>query len=483
MRGIHIRRILGLAGTCLLIESIFILIAYLVALYYEESKAIAVLGAFAFTAFSGALLLYSNKHVVKEELSIRDSFIAVSTIWLFMSLFGTLPYIFSNTIPNYVNALFETISGFTTTGSSILSDIEALPKSILFWRAETHWLGGMGIIVLVVAVMPFIKKNGINLMIMEGAFLSVDKIKPKLIDMARQFWGIYILLTGLETLLLKLAGMSWFDSVCHSFATTATGGFSTKNTSLIDFSPTIQYIVIIFMFLSGMNFALHILLIMGKTRSVFKNEEFKWYLGLSIGIPLLIALFALKTFNFDFELAYRHALFQIVSIITATGFASADYELWPNICIVLVFLSMFIGASVGSTGGGIKIARYVIAFKKIKQIFVKMLNPSYIHPVKYNNKVLPQTLVHSVSTYIVIYFIVFLVGSLIMTFLGSDIKTATSSIITTLGGIGPGIGNIGPTENFASISVLGKLYLCFNMILGRLEIFPLLIIGTKAFYK
>jgi len=483
MRGIHIRRILGLAGTCLLIESIFILIAYLVALYYEESKAIAVLGAFAFTAFSGALLLYSNKHVVKEELSIRDSFIAVSTIWLFMSLFGTLPYIFSNTIPNYVNALFETISGFTTTGSSILSDIEALPKSILFWRAETHWLGGMGIIVLVVAVMPFIKKNGINLMIMEGAFLSVDKIKPKLIDMARQFWGIYILLTGLETLLLKLAGMSWFDSVCHSFATTATGGFSTKNTSLIDFSPTIQYIVIIFMFLSGMNFALHILLIMGKPRSVFKNEEFKWYLGLSIGIPLLIALFALKTFNFDFELAYRHALFQIVSIITATGFASADYELWPNICIVLVFLSMFIGASVGSTGGGIKIARYVIAFKKIKQIFVKMLNPSYIHPVKYNNKVLPQTLVHSVSTYIVIYFIVFLVGSLIMTFLGSDIKTATSSIITTLGGIGPGIGNIGPTENFASISVLGKLYLCFNMILGRLEIFPLLIIGTKAFYK
>lgn len=483
MRGIHIRRILGLAGTCLLIESIFILIAYFVALYYEESKAIAVLGAFVFTAFSGAFLLYSNKHVLKEELSIRDSFIAVSTIWLFMSLFGTLPYIFSNTIPNYVNALFETISGFTTTGSSILSDIEALPKSILFWRAETHWLGGMGIIVLVVAVMPFIKKNGINLMIMEGAFLSVDKIKPKLIDMARQFWGIYILLTGLETLLLKLAGMSWFDSVCHSFATTATGGFSTKNTSLIDFSPTIQYIVIIFMFLSGMNFALHILLIMGKPRFVFKNEEFKWYLGLSIGIPLLIALFALKTFNFDFELAYRHALFQIVSIITATGFASADYELWPNICIVLVFLSMFIGASVGSTGGGIKIARYVIAFKKIKQIFVKMLNPSYIHPVKYNNKVLPQTLVHSVSTYIVIYFIVFLFGSLIMTFLGSDIKTATSSIITTLGGIGPGIGNIGPTENFASISVLGKLYLCFNMILGRLEIFPLLIIGTKAFYK
>lgn len=483
MRGIHIRRILGLAGTCLLIESIFILIAYLVALYYEESKAIAVLGAFAFTAFSGALFLYSNKHVVKEELSIRDSFIAVSIIWVLMSLFGTLPYIFSNTIPNYVNALFETISGFTTTGSSILSDIEALPKSILFWRAETHWLGGMGIIVLVVAVMPFIKKNGINLMIMEGAFLSVDKIKPKLIDMARQFWGIYILLTGLETLFLKLAGMSWFDSVCHSFATTATGGFSTKNTSLIDFSPTIQYIVIIFMFLSGMNFALHILLIMGKPRSVFKNEEFKWYLGLSIGIPLLIALFALKTFNFDFELAYRHALFQIVSIITATGFASADYELWPNICIVLVFLSMFIGASVGSTGGGIKIARYVIAFKKIKQIFVKMLNPSYIYPVKYNNKVLPQTLVHSVSTYIVIYFIVFLVGSLIMTFLGSDIKTATSSIITTLGGIGPGIGNIGPTENFASVSMLGKLYLCFNMILGRLEIFPLLIIGTKAFYK
>lgn len=483
MRGLHIKRICSILSFCLFIEGIFMLLAFFVSLYFGESIYLSLFASFGITSLSSLLLLVYSKSTIKSELSLKDSFLAVVLVWVFISLFGTLPYIISQSIPNFVNALFETVSGFTTTGSSILSDIEALPKSILFWRAETHWLGGMGIIVLVVAVIPFIKRNGINLMVMEGAFLSVDKIKPKLIDVARRFWAIYIALTGLETILLKIAGMNWFDALCHSFATIATGGFSTKNTSLIDFSPSIQYIVIVFMFLSGMNFALHFLLLLGRFKKVFRNEELRWYTGLTLGISLVIAVFALKVFNNDFELAFRHSLFQVVSLITCTGFASADYELWPNVCVALIFSTMFIGACVGSTGGGIKVARYVIAFKKLRGTFYKITNPYTIVSIKYNKNVLSETLLNSISSFIVIYFLTFIVGTIIMTATGLDIKSSSSSVITTLGGIGPGIGIIGPTENFADISIFGKLYLSFNMILGRLEIFPILVLFSKAFYR
>jgi len=483
MRGVHIKRISGLLSFCLFIESVFMLLAYFVALYFGETNPLAILEAFFITFITSFGLFIYVRNNVKSELSLKDSFVAVVLVWLLICLFGTLPYVLSRQIPSFVNALFETVSGFTTTGSSILNDIEALPKSLLFWRAETHWLGGMGIIVLVVAVIPFIKRNGINLMVMEGAFLSVDKIKPKLIDVARRFWGIYISLTGIETVLLKIFGMNWYDALCHSFATIATGGFSTKNTSLIDFSPAIQYIVIVFMFLSGMNFALHFLVVLGKYRKVWRNEEFRWYTGLSLGISLVIALFALNVFNNDFELAFRHALFQVVSIITATGFASADYEVWPTVCVALIFCSMFIGACVGSTGGGVKVARYVVVFKKIKCMFYRLANPNAVMTVKYNKNTLSETLVNSISSFVTIYFLTFIVGTIIMTATGLDIKSSSSSIITTLGGIGPGIGIIGPTENFADISVFGKIYLSFNMILGRLEIFPILVLFSKSFYR
>lgn len=459
------------------------LLAFFVSLYFGENIYLSLLTSVGITTFISFLLFLYSKNSIKSELSLKDSFLAVVLVWLLISLFGTLPYILSSSIPHFIDALFETVSGFTTTGSSILNDIEALPKSILFWRAETHWLGGMGIIVLVVAVLPFIKRNGINLMVMEGAFLSVDKIKPKLIDVARRFWAIYIALTGLETICLKIAGMNWYDALCHSFATIATGGFSTKNTSLIDYSASIQYIVIFFMFVSGMNFALHFLLLLGKYRKMFKNEEFRWYTGLTFGISLVIALFALDVFHGDFELAFRQALFQVVSIITATGFASADYEIWPNVCVTLIFASMFIGACVGSTGGGIKVARYIIAFKRIRRAFKRITNPHTVISIKYNKNAISETLVNSISSFIVIYFATFVIGSIIMTATGLDIKSSASSIITTLGGIGPGIGIIGPTENFATISGFGKVYLSFNMILGRLEIFPILVLFSKSFYR
>lgn len=483
MKFIHLNRILGVVGFCLFIESLFMLIPFFVAVYFSEIVAVYLLEAFGFTCILSLLIMYYSKRSVKNELTLKDSFVVVLLAWIFISILGTLPYILTQSIPNFVDALFETISGFTTTGSSILNNIEALPKSVLFWRAETHWLGGMGILVLVVAVLPLIKKNGINLMVMEGAFLSVDKIKPKLIDVARQFWGIYIVLTGFETVLLKIFGMNWYDALCHSFATIATGGFSTKNTSLIDFSPAIQYTVTMFMFLSGMNFALHFLILNGRYRKVLKNEELRWYIGLTLVISLLISIFALGVFNNDFELSFRHSLFQVVSIITATGFASADYEIWPNVCVTLIFCSMFIGACVGSTGGGIKIARYIVVFKYIRSLFHRMVNPNIITSVKYSKKALSNTLVTSIIAFVVIYFITFIGGTLIMTATGLDIKSSSSSIITTLGGIGPGIGIIGPTENFSSISVFGKIYLSFNMILGRLEIFPILVLFTKAFYR
>ena len=294
---------------------------------------------------------------------------------------------------------------------------------------------------------------------------------------------IYVIFTFLETVFLRLGGMNWFDSLCHSFATIATGGFSTYNTSLIDCSSYIQYVVIFFMLISGMNFALHYKLIFGNSKSIFKNEELKAYLFIIFIVSVLISFNVLSNYGNDFEESFRQSLFQVVSIITATGFASADYELWPVFSISLIFFVMFIGACVGSTGGGIKVARYVVVFKKINLIFQEMVSPHKVSVLKYNNHAVNVRFQTTIGSFIILYFVTFLVGSIFMTLCGLDIKSAASSVITTLGGIGPGLGDVGPTDNFSGISVIGKLYLSFNMIIGRLEIIPFFVLLSKSFYR
>jgi len=453
-----------------------------VALIYHEKILSPILLSFAITMGTGLILFSFNKIVNLEKFTIKESFLITAFTWLIVPLFGTLPYLLSHSIPGFINAFFESVSGFTTTGSSILIDIEALPKGILFWRATTHWIGGMGIIVLVVAIMPYLKIGGSHLMIAEGSFFGVEKIKPKLIDVAKQLWLIYVILTAAETLLLTLAGMNLFDSICHSFATIATGGFSTKNSSIIDMSPTIQYIIIVFMTLSGINFTLHFFVLNRRFKPIFKDEELKAYLIIIFIITGILTLYVHKQYH-DWENSFRQSLFQVSSIITATGFASADYELWPGFTHTILFLTMFIGACVGSTGGGIKVARYVIAFKQFKPIFKKMASPNSIVVTKYNGVKLTSPAIQSVFAFISVYFLTFVAGTLFMCFLKVDIITSASSVITTLGGIGPGFGAVGPVDNFFGLPDLGKLYLSFNMLMGRLEIFSFLVIFQPSFYR
>ncbi|MBI9054104.1 MAG: TrkH family potassium uptake protein [Bacteroidales bacterium] len=482
MKSIHIPLVLNIVGICLIIESLFIAIDIPISLIYNDGTLIPLIESFGITMIFGLIIFYITKSKLVKKPSIKESFLIVTFSWLFISLFGTLPYILSSSIPSFIDSFFETVSGFTTTGSSVVNDIEALPKSILFWRSETHWIGGMGIIALVVVLLPYLKVSGHHLFSAEGSFFSNEKTHPRLINVAKRLWGTYILLTLFETLALMLAKMNWFDAICHSFATIATGGFSTKNSSIAEYSATIQYIITLFMFLSGMNFILHISILNGKFKRILKNEEWRMYVIIVVGVTLILTFS-----NFDFynniEHSFRQSLFQVVSIITATGFISENYELWPQFSILITFLIMFVGACVGSTGGGIKIARHIILIKSFKIQFQKLLHPNAITPIRYNKKIISEKGLNSISSFIIIYFLTFIFGSFVMMATGLDVKSASSSVITTLGGIGPGLGLVGPVNNFADISAIGKGYLSFNMILGRLEIISVLSLFTRNFYK
>ena len=482
MKGIHLSIIIHIIGICLILESLFLLLVIPISLIYNDGTLIPILESTAITLFSGLALYFSTLKERYSKPAIKDSFLIVTLSWLFMSLFGTLPYFFSGTIHTFADALFETVSGFTTTGSSVITDIEALPKGILFWRSETHWIGGMEIIALVVVILPSLKISGNHLFSAEGSFFSMEKIKPKLIDVAKRLWFIYILLTLAETILLIIAKMNWFDAICHSFGTIATGGFSTKNTSIADYSATIQYIIIVFMFLSGMNFILHYLFFHGKFKKTFKNEQLRAYFLIVMIVSIILTINNLSYYK-DIENSFRQSLFQVVSIITATGFTSADYEQWTQFSVTLIFFIMFIGACVGSTGGGIKIARHIVLIKSLKAHFRKIIHPNVVAPVRYNDKTLNVQAINSISSFIMIYFLTFAIGSFLMMAIGLDAKSASSSVITTLGGIGPGLGIVGPVKNFASLPDIGKFYLSFNMILGRLEIISVLTLFTRSFYK
>ena len=482
MKNIHISVVIHFIGLCLCIESIFMLLGVSISFIYHDGAAISLLESFAITFLFGIILYFGTNSNKNEKPHIKESFLIVTFSWIFISLFGTLPYLLSHSISNFADALFETVSGFTTTGSSILNDIESLPKSILFWRSETHWIGGMGIIALVVAVLPSLEISGNHLFSAEGAFFQIEKIHPRLVDVVKRLWIIYILLTLSEILILIAAKMDWFDAVCHSFGTIATGGFSTKNSSLAEYSPAIQYIVATFMFLAGTNFILLYLALKGNFRKVIQNEEWKTYLFIILGITLIATYYNYPLYK-TIESSFRHTLFQVISILSATGFSTADYEQWVYVAKYLLFFTMFIGACVGSTGGGIKIARYLILLKSIRVQLKKAIHPNAIIPMHYNGKLFDEKMLASITSFIIIYFLTFIIGSFFMMIIGLDPQSAFSSTITTLGGIGPGFGSVGPLDNFSSIPVLGKYYLSFNMILGRLEIISVLSLFRRSFYK
>jgi len=480
---LDIRLVFNIMGFLLMMEGVFMLLGLPFALYYRDPKAWTLPLSFLITSGAGSLLWYLTRHKSKTQINKREGFLVVSMAWFITSLFGTLPYLISGAIPSLTNAFFETMSGFTTTGATILTDIEALPKGILFWRSMTHWVGGMGIIVLSVAVLPFLGIGGMQLYTAEMPGITKDKLHPRITETAKRLWGIYLILTLAQAFLLMLGNMSLFDSLCHAFGTMATGGFSTKNDSIAGFSPYIQYVIILFMILAATNFTLHYFAFMGRFRLIWKNEEFRKYLYLLAIVTAIVTALLVWKAGLPGEKAFRDAFFQVVSIVTTTGYITSDYLAWPGTIWFFIFLLMFIGGMSGSTGSGTKVVRQMLLFKTAGKEMKRAMHPQGVIPVRLNNEAVSQDIIFKVMAFIQLYILIFAFGVMVMAFLGLDFETAIGATIATLGNIGPGIGDVGPTGNYAFIPTPGKWFLSLLMMLGRLELFTLLILFSSAFWK
>ncbi len=479
----NIRFVLNILGRVLIILGLFMCTNIIWVGVYQETTFWGHLLACLVTLLSGGGVYWWSRINMKAEMGLKESYLTVTFAWFVISAFGTLPYIFTGSIPGFIDAFFETSSGFTTTGASVLTDIEALPKSILYWRSLTHWIGGMGIIVLVVAILPMLRIGGYNLFKSEASGISYEKLTPKTASTAKRLWGIYVGLTFIQTLLLLLGDMDFFDALCHSFGTIATGGFSTKNASAGYFSPYAQYVIMVFMLLSGINFALHYFMLKGRFKKVWHNDELKTYLGIILVTGIIISVALLNQKSADFEETIRKAFFQVISIITSTGFVTDNYLLWPAQAWSIIFLLMFVGACIGSTGGGIKVIRHVVAFKSFYVHFKRLIRPNSVIPLRVNGETIDDDQVSIIVSFIMLYFVTLFFGSLIMLFMGLDTATSVSSVLSAMGAVGPGFGSIGPVNNFAHIPGLGKALLSFFMILGRLEITTVFILFTRYFWK
>ncbi|HOX77218.1 MAG TPA: TrkH family potassium uptake protein [Bacteroidales bacterium] len=480
---INFRQILRLIGVILVIEGVFMLTGLPFSLYYQDDKPFTLLYSFIITSASGGILLFFTRSDKDNTINKREGFLVVSLAWVVMSLFGTVPFLLSGAIPSFTDAFFETMSGFTTTGASILSDVEVLPKGILFWRSMTHWIGGMGIIVLTIIILPFLGIGGMQLYVAEMPGVSKDKLHPKISETAKRLWGIYIVLTAIQTILLVLGKMPLLDSLCHAFGSMATGGFSTRNASIGAYSPYIQYVVIVFMFLAGMNFTLHYFIISGRFKEVWKNEEFRKYLYISLGFSIIIAAFLVIKTDAGYAKAFRDALFQVVSIVTTTGYATTDYLVWPGALWFFIFLMMFVGGMAGSTGGGVKVVRQLLLFKNAGKELKRAIHPQGVIPVRLNHEAVSQDVIYKVMAFFQLYIIVFIFGAMILSFLGLDFESAIGASISALGNIGPGLGLVGPVGNYGFVPDAGKWLLSFMMLLGRLELFTVLLLITPYFWK
>ncbi len=471
-------------GLLIMLNGFFMLTCLPVSYYFGEGDELPIFISSLIALGSGLAAWLYCRDSKDNELKKRDGYLVVSLGWLSMSLFGSLPYILSGTIPDYTNAFFETASGFTTTGATILTDIEIMPRGILFWRSLTQWIGGMGIIVLTVAILPMLGIGGMQLFVAEAPGITPDKIQPRIKETAKRLWLIYLGFTVTEAVLLKLAGMGYYDAINHSLTTMSSGGFSTKNASIAHFdSPLIQYIIIVFMFLAGTSFTLSYFVFKGKFKKVTGNEEFKNYFKLIILLAIVIGLVIFAVTGTTFEKSFRDALFQVISIITTTGYVTADYTSWSPFITIIFFILLFSGGSAGSTAGGVKIVRHVILFKNSILELKRQLHPSAVIPVRLNGKAVNQEITYNILAFIMIYIMIFAIGSVLMAMFGVDFITAMGSVATSLGNVGPGVGGVGPLNNFSEIPAAGKWLLVFLMILGRLELFTVLILFTPYFWS
>lgn len=497
MSNLNLTLIYRFLGITAIINGLFMWLAIPFSLYHKEDAVTGILVAGIITISVGLLLFFLNKPTSKK-LQKKEGYLIVTLGWLVLSFTGMLPYLFTGSISSVTNAFFETISGYSTTGSSILTNIESVPKGILFWRSSTHWIGGMGIIVLTIAILPLLGIGGMQLFMAEAPGPSADKLHPRITDTAKHLWYIYVGLTFSQFFLLKIAGMTWFEAINHAMATVSTGGFSTKNSSVAYWNgnPAVQYIIISFMFLAGTNFVLTYFALKGKIKKVFESEEFRYYFFGILGITTLVA--SLVIFNQDpslktsiehpkvlgtVESAFRHSLFSVISVVTTTGFVTADFTMWNSFATGIFFALFFVGGSAGSTSGGVKIVRHIILLKNSFLEFKKSLHPNAIIPVRYDGKAVNQNIVFNILSFFILYMFIFVIGTVIMTMLGLDFQSALGATASSLGNIGPAIGSVSPVDNFAHLSVGAKWFCSFLMLIGRLELFTVLILLTPFFWR
>ncbi len=460
-------------GWVLGIEGVLMLPSCLTALVYREGAGLAFLPVIALCLAAGLLL--TRKRPRQQEFYAREGFVIVAISWIAMSIMGCLPFLISGAIPSPVDAFFETVSGFTTTGASILSDVESLPRCLLFWRSFTHWIGGMGVLVFLLLILPMAGGYRINLMRAESPGPSVDKLAPKVQSTAKWLYGIYAALTLMEIVLLLFGGLPLFDALTLSFGTAGTGGFGILNDSIASYSSYIQIVITVFMILFGINFNLYFLCLMRHFKRAIRSEELRWYLGLIAASIVIITVNICRLYSSVAE-ALRLAAFQVASIITTTGYCTADFGQWPSLSRAILLVLMFIGASAGSTGGGIKVSRVILLAKSIRQELHRLLRPRRATHVTLSGKVISPEIVHSVNVYLVAYLLIIGLSALALSLDRLDGVTTFTAIISALNNIGPGLGRVGPVGNFSIFSPLSKLVLCFDMLAGRLEIFPILLL-------
>lgn len=488
--------ILHFFGLLCIFNGGFMLLSTLISIMYDDGVTIELFGAGFIVSLVGVVVMATTK-AHKKELNKRDGYIVVSFGWIVMALTGTLPYVMTGSIPSFTDAFFETMSGYTTTGASILNDIEAIPKGILFWRSMTHWIGGMGIIVLAIAILPLLGIGGMQLFAAEAPGPNTDKLHPRITDTAKRLWLIYFGYTAAETILLQVAGMSFFDAINHSLCTLSTGGFSTKNASVAYWNgqPVIQYIIIVFMFLAGTNFVLSYFAFKGKVQKAIFDEEFKLYLKFIVIFTTIAAViiyfradFGLSSIDHPMvfgkaEASIRHALFQVIAIVTTTGFVTADYTMWTPFLVVFFFGIMFLGGSAGSTAGGVKVVRHMIMIKNGFLEFRRALHPNAILPVRYNKKAVSGDIVFNILGFFILYMISFIVGALVFSMFQIDFESAVGLSASSLGNVGPALGDFGPINNYSALPALGKWWSAFLMLIGRLELFTVLILLTPFFWR
>ena len=472
--------ILYILGCVLKFESAFLLLPAVVGFIYKEDEALSYLFTAALCFIVGTVM--SHKKPASKNLFIREGFVTVAASWVIMSIFGAIPFVLTGDIPNYVNALFETISGFTTTGSSILSDVEALSKTGLFWRSFTHWVGGMGVLVFIMAILPLMGGSTMNLMKAESTGPSISKLVPHVKDTAKILYGMYIALTLCEIAMLCVFHMPLYDALVTTFGTVGTGGFGIYNSSIGGYSPEIQVVVTVFLVFSGINYTAYFYILSYKFKEAFRIEEVRWYLIIFFSAVAIIT-YNIRGLYTSLGESLRHAAFQVASIITTAGFATTDFDLWPELSKCILVIIMIIGSCSGSTAGGMKISRVLMLIKTIKKELSLIVHPREVRKIRMDGRVLDHETLRNTNVFFVVYFVILLTSTLLISIDNFDFTTNFTAAIATLNNIGPGLAMVGPTRNFAIYSPFSKFILMFNMLAGRLELFPLVIMMLPTTWK